>query len=240
MNTLQSYASSKTNSIATLSISFWRHKSKTAGKASLYCRVMVNGDRAEMGSTQIKIWCDHWNSERQMISDQDPESHFKNEMLDLLRNQIRAVYNDLYRKREKITAAKIRRAWSGQTTCYSLLSVFDLYLEDSAADTERNLRQGSLRVYENVRKNLDRFLTHQKATDLLVEDFDLMWTKKLRQWMKKSVIKGGKVGHADMYMTKQIQTIKSVLSWAKLNKLADENPLQGLRIKNVQGNDPNY
>ena len=219
-----------------MQISFWRHKSKQAGKAQLYTRITMEGDRAELGSTGITIWKDHWNGER--ISDDDPESFFKNEQLDIIRNQLRATFNDLFRKKEKITAAKIKRLFLGQSESVSLLSAFEMYLKDSATDLDRNLDKSSLEVYDNVRKKLIDFLIDQKALDLLVEDFDLTWVKKYRQWMKRVCLPGGKIGHADSYIVKHTQTIKNVLVWAKLHKISDDNPLQGLRIKNATYGDP--
>lgn len=219
-----------------MTITFWRHKSKTPDKAQLYCRVVVNGERAELGSTGLTIWAHHWDGEQ--IDHHDPESQFKNEHLDIVRNQLRAIYNDLFRRKEKISAAKIKRAYQGQTTNVTLLSAFQLYLKDSEADQERDLEKSTLGVYDNVRKKLTDFLLHEHAADLLIEDFDLSWVKKFRRWMKQLPLEDGKIGHADSYIIKQTQTIKNVLIWAKLHKLADHNPLDGLRIKGPKWDDP--
>ncbi|SFC12304.1 hypothetical protein SAMN05216167_101503 [Spirosoma endophyticum] len=56
--------------------------------------------------------------------------------------------------------------------------------------------------------------------------------------MKQVPLDGGKIGHADSYVVKHVQTIKDVLIWAKLHKIADDNPLEGLRIKNAEYGDP--
>lgn len=222
--------------IATMEISFWRHKSKIKGKAKLYCRITIANERIDIGSTGLTIYHDHWNGER--ISQDDPQSFFKNEQLDIMRNQLRATFNDLFRKKEKITAAKIKRTYLGQSGSVTLLTAFTLYLADSARDQERDLESSSIEVYDNVRKKLTDFLIQQKATDLLVEDFDIIWIKKFRNWMKQVPVTTQQVGHADSYIVKQTQTIKNVLTWAKLNKLADSNPLEGMRIKGADYGDP--
>jgi integrase len=222
--------------ISRMDITFWRHKSKQSGKSQLYCRITIAGERQEIGSTGITIYNDHWDG--QQVSDADKESGFKNEQLDLLRNQLRATFNDLFRKKQKITAAKVKRAWQGQSETISMLSAFEMYLKDSASDPERDLEGSSLEVYDNVRKKLIDFLISEKAIDLLVEDFDLEWVKKYRRWMKKLPQKNGKIGHADSYVVKHTQTIKNMLTWAKLHKLADTNPLEGLRVKNAEYGKP--
>lgn len=219
-----------------MQISFWRHKSRLAGKAQLYCRITVGTQRIDLGSTGLLIDFDHWDGQR--ISDHDPEAFFKNEQLDIMRDQLRAIYNDFFRRREKITADKIRRAYRGGTETITLLDAFAFYLKDSEHDPERNLKKTSIEVYTNVRKKLTDFLISERSTGLLVEDFDLEWVKKYRRWMKKVPLEGDKIGHADSYIVKHTQTIKNVLTWAKLNKKADSNPLEGMRIKNAVYNDP--
>lgn len=227
--------------IAKMDISFWRHKSKKAGKAQLYCRISVAGESPiDVCSTGLTIWWDHWDGNR--ITDADPEAFFKNEQLDIMRNQLRAIFNDFFRKREKITADKIKRTYLGNSTNITLLSAFDMYLKDSKEDMERGLAASSLEVYDNVRKKLTNFLIAERALDLLVEDFDAVWARKFKRWMKQIPLdnaKGGrKIGHADSYITKQTQTIKNMLIWAKLNKVADFNPLDGLRLKAAEYADP--
>lgn len=219
-----------------MQVSFWKHRSKQKGKAQLYCRVTMQSERAEIGSTGITIYADHWDG--RTVSEEDPEAFFKNEQLDIMRNQLRAIFNDLFRKREKISPAKIKRIYLGQGENLTLLQAFALYLTDSASDPERNLDKGTLEVYDNTRKKLTDFLLHHKAADLLVEDFDLVWVKKYRKWMKGVVLDAGKVGHADSYIIKQTQTIKNVLIWTKLHKLCDQNPLEGMRLKNPVYGDP--
>ena len=219
-----------------MQVSFWKHKSKQKGKAQLYCRVTMQGERAEIGSTGITIYSDYWDGEH--ISEEDPEATFKNEQLDIMRNQLRAIFNDLFRKREKITPAKIKRIYLGQGENLTLLQAFALYLSDSADDPERKLDKKSLEVYDNTRKKLTSFLLDHKSADLLIEDFDLIWVKKYRKWMKQVVLDAGKIGHADSYIIKQTQTIKNVLIWAKLNKLSDYNPLEGMRLRNPVYGDP--
>ncbi|UHG90137.1 site-specific integrase [Spirosoma oryzicola] len=219
-----------------MDISFWRRRSKQNGKAVIYCRITVSGERIDIGSTGHTIGWENWDGER--VTKAEPESYFMNGHLDTMRDQLRAHYSDLFRKKEKITAAKIRRLFEGQSSAVSLLSAFELYLKDCQADAERNLVEETIGVYDNVRKKLTDFLISRKAIDLLVEDFDLTWVKAYRGWMKKFKQANGKIGHADSYIAKQTQTIKNVIAWAKLNKLTDKNPLDGYKVKGITYGDP--
>lgn len=217
-------------------ISFWRRKSKQKDKVQLYCRIAVGGDRADIGSTGITTYEDYWDGKQ--ISEADPEAFFKNEILGILSDRLRAIYSDLLRRKEKITAAKVRRIFESGTEAISVVTVFQMYLAESRSDLDRNLKKNSLDVYDNVRKKLIDFLATENALDLLVEDFDLNWVKKYRRWMKQLPLANDQIGHADSYVIKHVQTIKNVLSWAKLKKISDVNPLEGMRINNPKYDDP--
>lgn len=219
-----------------MEISFWRRKSKQKNKVQLYCRIAVGGDRADIGSTGITTYEDYWDGKQ--VTDQDPEAFFKNELLGILSDRLRAIFSDLLRRREKITAAKVKRIYESGTSAVSIVTVFEMYMAECRTDLDRNLKKASLDVYDNVRKKLIDFLANEKAIDLLVEDFDLVWVKKYRQWMKQLPLADDQVGHADSYVIKHTQTIKNVLAWAKLKKIADINPLEGMRITGPKYDDP--
>jgi integrase len=222
--------------LVSMDVSFWRRKSKKLGKCTLYCRITVGGEQMDICSTGIEIWKDHWDGKK--ISKKEPQAQFWNEQLDIMSNHVRAIYNDLLRKKEKITAAKIKRLFVGQTSNVTILSAFELYLKDSEVDQERDLDPETVKVYDRVRKKLVDFLISEKALDLLLEDFDINWIKKFRNWMKTVQVNANQIGHADSYIIKQAQTIKNVLIWAKLKKLADINPLEGIKFKGPVWDDP--
>jgi hypothetical protein len=220
-----------------MKISFFRRKSKTIGRSNIYCRVHCNGQQVNICSAGVDIQEDHWDGER--VTSQDLQAQFFNEKLDILRNRLWIAYNDLLRRQESITGQKIKRAFIKQNMeGVTLISTFERYLKDSKIDQERDLRDSSLTVYDNVRKKLVDFLIHEKALDLLAADFDLEWLKKYRRWMKTVPLDGGKIGHADSYVAKHSQTIRNMLTWARLTKLIDANPLEGYRVKGAVFDDP--
>jgi integrase len=220
-----------------MKITFWRRKSKTPGFSNLYCQITAGGNQLTICSAGVDIREEHWNGER--VTDDDPQAPFKNDRLDALRNRLWMAHNDLFRRQETITVQKIKREFLKQTGgAVTLISCFDRYIKDSRVDQERDLKGSSITVYDNVRKKLLNFLIHEKALDLLATDFDIVWLKKYRRWMKTFKLDGGKVGHADSYVAKHSQTIRNMLTWAKLDKLIHEHPLEGLRVKGAIFDDP--
>jgi hypothetical protein len=54
-----------------MEILFWRHcttAQKRKGMCTIYTRVTIFGRRAELGSTGIKTFADHWDQERQEVT----------------------------------------------------------------------------------------------------------------------------------------------------------------------------
>lgn len=233
--------------LSKIEISFWRHKSKRAGMAQLYCRIHVGGQKADIGSTGITIDYNHWDADARRVVDDDPEAVFKNEQLDILRNQLRAIFNDLFRRREKITGTKIKRLFLGHSGSVTLLTAFDLYLEDCRTGLAlvRYLTDSTITVYTNVQKKLLAFLESRRATDLLVEDFDLKWVKSYRNWLKQAPLERpnrgvDRIGYTDSYTIKHIHGLRNVMVWAKINKLVPTNPLEGYRVKGAKFDDPDF
>lgn len=218
-----------------MDVSFWRHESKRSGFAKLYCRITVGGKKKDIGSTGIFIDWNHWNG-REVTAD-DPQCVVYNQRLNIYRTKLHAIYNDLILKDEVINAEKIKRIYLGGSAGLSLLTVFDLYLKDSAVDPERDLDEDTVKVYGRVCKKLAKFLSSEKSSALPAEDFDILWAKKYRRWMATAVHRSG-TGHSESYIIKQSQTIKNVLIWAKLHKHIRQNPLDGMKLKGPEYDDP--
>ena len=221
-----------------MEVLFWRRRSKTAGIANIYVRITVKGETLDVCSTGIKVNWEDWDAARRVLPS-DPKAYYKNEQLLETELRLMAVYNELFRSNpHTITAGKVKRKYLSDNGGTTLLSAFDLYLKDVKANP--NLTDATWEVYDNVRKKLLDFMTAQKITDLFVEDFDLTWLTKFRAWMKTVPLDGGKKGHEDSYIRKQSQTIVQVIRWAKLHKLTDCNPLEGMRIPGVKEKEPIY
>ncbi len=217
--------------IRRMEVAFWLHDSKKPGKAQIYCKISVKGEREDIGSTGITIWKEDWNYTTHRVSHTDPTAQFKNEQLTTLELQLMAIYNDLFRRKTTITAGKIKRIFQRGGDGASLITAFDLFLKDVKADPDRT--DGTHGAYDDCRKKLIDFLISEQALDLPADDFDISWLKKYRRWMKLIPV-GDKTGHADSYVRKHSQTIAQVTRWAKLNHLAEHNPLDGYRIPDVK------
>jgi hypothetical protein len=122
-----------------MEILFWRHcttAQKRKGMCTIYTRVTIFGRRAELGSTGIKTFADHWDQERQEVTALDPHGMFKNEQLTDCKAQILAIQNEFIRKRKTITADRIKDEYLRSGAQYTYLGAFAMFLAEYKSDTE--------------------------------------------------------------------------------------------------------
>jgi integrase/recombinase XerD len=213
---------------------FWAHQSrKSADLVTIYFRITMDRQRAELGSTGIQVLRKHWNQEAQRITSKTAESQQQNQTLDLWKEKASAIYNDLLRKGEPFTANNIKKLFQQEGKGYSFLNLFDMYLRQVQKDPEISL--GTWQTYEVVKKKVEQWLKEVKRQcDLPAESFGLGTMEQYRNWMRLEQKR------KPATVRKHTQTVKQVLSWSFLNDFTTRNPLQGYRVAKVKPNDPIY
>lgn len=201
-----------------MEILFWKHatsKQEKLGTASLYLRITVNGTRAEIGSTGITIQSPDWNESAQRLVGKDPLTSFKNEQIGLLEMRLWAIFNDLLRKSEKITADRIKRAYA-LPEAVSYLSAFDQY--QKIYEKRKDVSESSKKTLRNHRQLAFRFLDDNNLRGILVEEFTPDVMEDYRAWCRGC-------GYKDSYFTRSARSLGSVTKFAKKKKWVSENPL---------------
>lgn len=106
---------------------------------SLYCRVTVNGKRANLGSTHIEVNYNHWIASYGKVSDEDPLFEQKNLRLqEEFVGPIWAIYNSFLINRESFTADNIKRIFLKQSLVshFQLIEGYNLYIRDFEKQTK--------------------------------------------------------------------------------------------------------
>lgn len=97
----------------TYSILFWIKKNKIRnGEAPIYCRITVNGKRAEL-SVERSIEPDKWNSRAGMAKGTSEGTRTLNAYLDLVKGDLQKHYNRLLASGDYITADAIKNSYLG-------------------------------------------------------------------------------------------------------------------------------
>jgi len=110
-----------------LSILFFVKRAKVdkAGRAPIYCRITVNGERAEL-SINEKVEPDKWDSSIQRSKGRSESTRVINLRIESVETKIKSHFNRMAENEETITASKLRDAYLGKLRKkYWLLKVFE-------------------------------------------------------------------------------------------------------------------
>lgn len=210
---------------------FWAHTSKrNPDYSTLYFRITISGQRAELGSTGIKIHNKHWNAEAQRVTAKTAEAQQYNLTLDILRERAQAIYNELLLKKEPFTVGHIKTLYRQQGRGFSFMHCFGLFLRQLAKDPDISF--GTWQTYDVVRKKIEFYLKETNQSDLPVENFTKGTLEKYRTWMRIEQKR------APNTIRKHTATIKQVHTWAYLNEFSMRDALQGYRVPSVKQNKP--
>ncbi|WP_044171627.1 phage integrase SAM-like domain-containing protein [Flectobacillus major] len=204
-----------------MEILFWKHKCSNPSFAKIYLRITVDGQRAELGSTNILVHNDDWDAEKKCVKRTDPHYTFKNEQLLSKVMDLTAIYNDYLRKKKPFTAQQIKFAYENQDEI-TFIQGFDKWLLDVKSDPKRSV--GTYKTYNNVRDKILKFLILKKKHLMYLQDFELSDLLEYRKFLQTNE------KFAEATVRKHSQTIKQYIKWAVLHKLSPCDNLNGYRI----------
>jgi hypothetical protein len=216
-----------------MEILFWRHSTssqKRKGMSTIYLRLTINGDRVEIGSTFIKINNDTWSEATQRISDNDPMANFKNEQLVLIESRLWAIYKDLLRKGQNVTAEKVRILYVVPDSI-TYMAAFSLFQKEY--DANPKIARSSRKTLANIRKLVLRYLISENSQNILIEDFDEDILKGYQVWARNQ-------DYAESYIVRSSRGIKQITTFAKRKKLILEDPLLNFKISHEKVKRPKY
>ncbi|WP_158547914.1 phage integrase SAM-like domain-containing protein [Dyadobacter luteus] len=206
-----------------MEILFWRHSTaaqKKHGSCTLYLRITVNGERADLGSTGIKVFSGHWIDQAQRINGKDPYANFKNEQVALAQTRLLAIYNELLRKNQGISADRIKRLHQ-RPESVTYLTAFDLFEKEYYKDS--SIAKSTKDRLKTVKQSIVSFLLEQRLQNILIEEFDTAVMNNYRQWCKSQNFKEG-------YYLRNMREVKRITEFAKSKKLIDFDPLEDYKI----------
>lgn len=216
-----------------MEILFWRHSTSSQKRrdvCSIYLRLTINGSREEIGSTHIKVHNSTWLESSQRISDQDPMSNFKNEQLSLIEGRLWAIYNDLLRKGQSVTAEKVRLLYEVPDSI-TYMAAFALFQKEY--DANPKIAESSRKTLKNIRQLVIRYLIDENKLNILIEDFDEDILKGYQVWAQNH-------DYEESYIIRSSRGIKQITSFAKRKKLILADPLVDFKISHEKLKKPAY
>lgn len=201
-----------------MEILFMRHRCKDVNFSKIYTKISYNGERIELGSTNIKIETEDWDVVKKRVKSESANASIKNEILATIESDIFMAYNDLLRKKKifdvKILKEAILKVGNDNVDLPepTFIEVFDMFLKQIAnPDENEALSKGTLTKYKNVRDCLLNFLIHEKQLKTKISEFDEKTLRIFKLYMKNTL------AYAPITIHKRCQVVKQAATWGIKN-----------------------
>ncbi len=206
-----------------MEILFWRHSTsaqKKSNTSTIYLRITVAGSREDIGSTGIRIDTGNWCEHSQRVSKQDPLSNFKNEQIAIIETRLWAIYNDLVRKNQGITAERIKRMFV-RSEDITYLAAWEIFQKEYNA--AKDIEQSTKDKLKTIKQSILRYLKASELTDILLDEFDANVIDGYKAWSRHQ-------GHKDSYILRNVRGIIRITAYAKTKKMIDFDPLDDYKV----------
>lgn len=210
-------ASQMTNKIKVL---FWfrRSQNSTTGKGAIMCRVTLNNERIEIGSTGLLCTAKDWNAETQKFKTSLSSWQQANITLANIQNDLLNIYLHYEAQKKKLTPHLLKAIYKGEV---KLNPTFDDVVKRYFAE-KLDLSQNSKVSYRNKCKVFKRFCEASKIQNIEVSEMTPKFMNKFWVYMMNE-------GYSKSYAKKAREAIKSILWWACELEVLTENPLSSYR-----------
>ena len=208
-----------TNKIKVL---FWFRKSQNSkiGKGAILCRVTLNQERVEIGSTNLLCTLKDWNAETQKFKSTLPSHQQANIALANIKNDILNIYLHYESQKKKLTPSLLKGIYSGSI---KLNPTFNDVTKKYFAE-KLDLTDSSKVAYRNKCKLFNRFCIESKLINIEVSEMTPKLMNRFWVYMMKEK-------YSKSYAKKAREAIKSILWWACELEILTDNPLSSYRPK---------
>ncbi len=214
---------SKTNQ--TFTILFWLYKGKMRnGKAPIYCRITVNGKRAQF-SVKRSIEPNKWIAAAGAAKGNSEEARILNTYLNKVKTELHKHYNLLEATDQFITADTVKNSYLGTGEKQrSLIEIFEYHNDQMKELIGVDVVKATHTKFETVLKKLKLYLKKQyKRSDLFLQELDHKFIVDFEYFLK--VDEG--IGHNTVM--KYIRNLKKVMNMAVMNDWITKNPFSSFK-----------
>lgn len=212
----------------TLSLLFYIKKSKAdeLGKANIYLRITLDGQRAEC-SVRRKVKFNEWNSKTQLALGNSVEAQEVNRHLSVLKNKIYSIQQNFERDNLLYSAADLRDILLGKDkTKKMVLEIFQEHNDKVESLIGKDFSSGTAERYRTCKKHLTDFIKkNYKRNDIPVKDVDHKFITGLEYYLKTT----RKCAHNSAI--KYITNFKKIIRIAHANDWIDKDPFLHWKAK---------
>jgi len=212
-----------------LSILFYIRKKGTSDStmATIYLRITFNGKRAEV-STMLKVPLSKWNAKANKVIGYSIEARQNNRQLDIIKNRVYEIYQNLSKDNSNIISAKtIRDEYIGANKKQKL--ILELFIEHNLR-MERLLGKDfsyrTLQRYKTTKKHLGKFIENNyNLKDFAVNKIDVIFINAFIYFLKTEQ----NLSHNSAL--KYIAYFKKIIRVAYANGWLDKDPFYNFKLR---------
>lgn len=212
----------------TLSLLFYIKKSKAdeLGKANIYLRITLDGQRAEC-SVRRKVKFNEWNSKTQLAIGNSIVSQEINRELGIIKNKIYSIQQQFQRTEKEYNSFDLRDSYLGKDkTQKMLLEIFQEHNDKVKSLIGKDFAAGTAERYRTCKKHVAAFIKQKyKKNDIPVQDVDHKFITGLEYYLKTS----RKCAHNSTI--KYITNFKKIIRIAHANDWIDKDPFLHWKAK---------
>jgi integrase len=218
---------------STFSILFFikKNKANKLGEAPLYCRITINGQRAELSLNRAINPAD-WDVQSSKAKGRGAAVHQLNDYLESTRTKIYSLRTELQNKGEEVNVLKLKNLFlgieQGQHTLVGCMNYHNTLAkemeEKGELSNDRYLR------YLNCLDKLKAFmLTKYKQGDIPLKSIDLQFITEFEHYLiTKEKLKSNS---ANTYL----KMLRKIVRAAFLNNWINVDPFLNFKLKSFQG-----
>jgi integrase len=212
----------------TLTILFYIKKSKAdeLGKANIYLRITLDGNRAEC-SVRRKVKLNEWNSKTQLATGNAIVAQEINRELGIIKNKIYSIQQQFQRTEKEYNSTDLRDAYIGKDkTQKMLLEIFQDHNAKVESLIGKDFAAGTAERYRTCKKHVAAFVKQKyKRNDIHVQDVDHKFITGLEYYLKTT----RKCAHNSAI--KYITNFKKIIRIAHANDWIDKDPFLHWKAK---------
>lgn len=196
-----------------------RTKIDENGKAPIYCRITVDGERAEI-SIKRSIEPARWNPESNRVKGISEEVKSINSYIDIVQGKLYDTHRDLLHANKNITADAIKNSYQGvDEKRKTLITVFKHHNAQVKALIGKEFSAGTLDRYETVVRLLLKFLKWNFRTDdILLSEINHKFITDFEFYLKSER------HNSHNTAVKYIKNFKKIIRIAIANAWLDKDP----------------
>ena len=212
----------KENQFMSILFWLWAQKTDDFGKAPIYCRITLNGNRT-LFSTAKRVDPNYWNSAANKVNIKCPDAIAINEDLESIKGDLRKVYNQLCATNKHVTGEMVKRSYTGKDQ--EKKTIMDLFKFNTSLWTEKyKQKKAALKTvqrFATVKIKMTRFLQKDyHVTDKSLSSLDSAFAINFQHYLTihESLIENT----INIYL----RFAKQVFKLGVAKKWVDENPFK--------------